>query len=314
MRHRAALFAAVALTIAVGMLASPFCLAKRGGRSLDQAEVDKITDACPGAPSATPKKSREMLVFSVTNGFRHGSIPYGAKALKIMGRKTGAYDAIVSDDLSNFEPANIKHFDVICFNNTTGELFVPKNVHKLPAEQKRAAVERDARLKESFLSWVRAGGGVVGLHAATDSFYQWPEFGQMMGGYFDGHPWNEKVFIKNEDREHPINVVLGGEDLVVVDEIYQIKAPYSRRKLRVLLSLDVGKCNMKKRGIKRKDNDFAVSWIQTWGKGRVYYMSLGHRNEIFWNPVVMKHILAGIQFAAGDLAADTTPSAKRTGK
>jgi len=253
-------------------------------------DVQRITDAVPSKATVQPKRPRKLLVFNLCKGFRHKSIPWGAKAFEIMGRKTGAYETVASSDISVFEPGSLRQFDAVCFNNTTRELFT------------------EERLKESLLDFVRGGKGIVGVHAATDCFYKWPEFGEMMGGYFDGHPWHEKVGIKLDEPGHPLCAVFEGKGFEIKDEIYQIKAPYSRDKLRVLLSLDTDKTNMKKKGIKRTDNDFAVSWIRSYGKGRVFYCSLGHRNEIFWNPLVLRYYLDGIQFAMGDLEADAISS------
>jgi HEAT repeat protein len=102
-----------------------------------------------------------------------------------------------------------------------------------------------------------------------------------------------------------------GQSYRVTDEIYQLRTPYSRENLRVLMSLDVATTNMnKKDAIKRKDGDFAVSWVRDYGEGRVFYFSLGHREEIFWNPKLLEAYLAGIQFALGDLPGDATPSAE----
>ncbi|HUU95613.1 MAG TPA: family 16 glycoside hydrolase [Phycisphaerae bacterium] len=253
-------------------------------------QIEKIKAAAPEKATAKPEKPRKLLIFNLCKGFRHGAIPLGAKALEILGEKTGAYEAVVSEDVSMFQPDKLRQFDAICFNNCTGELF------------------DDPALKESLLEFVKGGKGIVGIHAATDCFYKWAEFGEMMGGYFDGHPWNESVTVKIDDRDHPINAAFGGKAFEIADEIYQFRDPYSRHKLRVLLSLDTSKTDMTKRGIKRTDGDFAVSWVRQYGKGRVFYCSLGHRNEVFWNPAILRHYLDGIQYALGDLKADATPS------
>ena len=162
-------------------------------------------------------------------------------------------------------------------------------------------------LRKSFMDWVKAGGAVMGIHAATDCSYKWKEFGEMMGGYFAGHPWHMPVPIKNDDPKNPINAVFEGKGFTVTDEIYQFnRGVYSREKQRVILSLDMSQ--LKKKG-GRKDNDYAISWVKSHGKGRVFYCSLGHRDEIFWNPLVLKHYLAGLQWAMGDLKdVDITPN------
>jgi type 1 glutamine amidotransferase len=128
-----------------------------------------------------------------------------------------------------------------------------------------------------------------------------------MGGLFAGHPWHEKVGIKIDDPDHPLVSVFAKRGFYVTDEIYQFRDPYSREDLRVLLSLDMSKTSAKGG---RKDGDYAVSWIHSVGEGRVFYCSLGHRDEIFWNPRILQHYLDGVQYALGDLKADDTPSAE----
>ncbi len=260
-------------------------------------QIEKMQAAMPEQAPATPLKPRKLLVFTLCKGFRHSSIECGAKALELIAEKTGAYQVVVSDDIAMFGPDQLRQFDAVCFNNNTGEIF------------------EDPALKQSLLDFVRSGKGLIGIHAATDCFYNWPEFGEMMGGYFDGHPWyaNNTVSVKIDEPDNPINAAFGGKTFDIMDEIYQIKAPYSREKLRVLLSLDTTTTDMNRKGIKRKDGDFAISWISEYGQGRVFYCSLGHREDIFWNPTVLEHYLAGIQYALGDLKADATPSATAHG-
>jgi len=299
-------------------------------------DVAKMTKAMPDKAPAKPAKARKVLIYSHCNGFNHGAAIAAAKiALPMMGKKTGAYEAVVSDDLANLTPDKIKQFDAIVLSNTTGELFTVKgprkprkpdakrikDAAKLKKAQEKytkdlAAYEAKLKsgtkistegLRKSFMDWVKAGGGVIGIHAATDCSYKWKEYGVMMGGYFAGHPWHMPVPIKNDDPKNPINAAFEGKGFTVTDEIYQFnRGVYSREKLRVLLSLDMTK--LKKKG-GRKDNDYAISWVNTHGKGRVFYCSLGHRGEIFWNPLVLKHYLAGIQWAMGDLkGVSTTPN------
>ncbi|HPM22506.1 MAG TPA: DUF1080 domain-containing protein [Phycisphaerae bacterium] len=252
----------------------------------------KIRAAAPQQAPAKPAQARRLLVYTACQGFRHSAIPYCTAALEILGEKTGAFSVVASNDPAVFKPESLNTFDAVCFNNTTGELF------------------EDATLKQALLDFIRGGKGIVGIHAATDCFYNWPEFGALMGGYFDGHPWNETVTVKLDEPGHPVNAAFGGKPFEIADEIYQFKEPYTRHALRVLLSLDTDKTNMTRDGIKRTDKDFAVSWVRNYGLGRLFYCSLGHREEIFCNPAVLGHYLAGIQFALGDLPADATPSAR----
>jgi len=257
-------------------------------KGLPDADIEKIIDAAPDKATAKPAKPRTLLVFNRCGGFRHGSIPWGSGAIEIMGNKTAAYETVVSDDMAVFTPDHLEPLDAVVFNNTTRLRF-------------------DENQRKALMDFVQGGKGVVGIHGATDNFYDWPEAAEMMGGLFSGHPWHEKVGVKLDDPGHPLLAAFGGKGFYVTDEIYQFRDPYSRERLRVLLSLDMNKTA--KKG-KREDQDFAVSWVRSLGKGRVFYCSLGHRNEIFWNPAILRHYLDGIQFALGDLAADTTPSTK----
>ncbi len=274
-------------------------------------EIEKVNEALPSKATVQPKKARKILVFNLTRGFKHDSIPIGAKTLELMGQKTGAFTVDVSEDISMFEQENLEKYDAIVFNNTTGELFTPPNYKNMSVDEKKSADERSKLLKANLLNFVSSGKGIIGIHAATDCFYNWREFGQMMGGYFNGHPWG-KVIVKIDDPNHPINKAFNKQGFEISDEIYTYKDPYSRENLRVLLSVDweqsVQKLNLK--GGNRQDNDYALSWIRNYDNGRVFYCAFGHRHDIFWNKQILQHLLDGIQFALGDLKADATPSAK----
>ncbi len=257
-------------------------------------EIRKIEAAVPAKATVTPKRPRKLLVFNLCEGYVHTSIPYAAKALEIMGKKTGAFEVVQSTDMASFEPENLRQFDAVCFNNTSRLKFA------------------EPALRRSLMDFVRSGKGVVGIHAATDNFYNWPEAAEMMGGLFDRHPWrhNERCAIKIDEPDHPLNAAFKGKSFKLTEEIYQFKQPYSRYNLRVLLSLDMtSELNLNRKDVKRTDNDFAVSWVRKWGKGRVFYCSLGHNHHIFWNPAILQHYLDGIQFALGDLDVDAMPSA-----
>jgi len=274
-------------------------------------EIDKITQAVPQKATAKPAQPRKLLVFTLTRGFKHSSVPVAAKALEILGQKTGAFETVISDDIAMFEPAKLRQFDAVCMDNTTGDLFAPADLKKLPPDEQKAARQRSDDLRKSLVDFVSGGKGLAGIHAATDCFYQWPEYGQMMGGYFNGHPWG-KVIVKVDDPAHPLNAVFKGQGFQISDEIYTFKTPYSRDALRILLSVDWD-ASVEKLKLKpgtRQDNDYALSWVRNYGQGRVFYCAFGHDHAIFWNPAILQHYLDGIQFALGDLRADATPSAR----
>lgn len=268
--------------------------------------AEKIAEAIPAEPYAKPAKARKVLVFSKTAGFRHQSIATGKVALTEMGKKTGAFEAVISDDLENFEPKNIDQFDAIVFLCTTMDPFSPspEALKAMDDRDRKDAEKKVERLQKSLMSFVKGGKGFVGIHAATDTFYNWPEYGDMIGAYFDGHPWGSghEVSVKVEpgQEKHPLVAMFEGKNVDFKEEIYQFREPYDSKKLHMLLRIDPEKTNMKVDGIKRTDNDFGVSWARSWGKGRVFYCSLGHNDDMYWHPEVVRHYLAGIQWAIGD--------------
>ena len=272
--------------------------------------AEKISQVVPDAPYAKPAQPRKLLVFSKTMGFHHASIITGKMMLAEMGRKTGAFEAVISDDLEQFETANLKKYDAVCFLSTTGNVFLPRpeEMTKMTDAEKDVATKREARLKENLQNYVKAGRGFIGIHAATDTCHEWPEYGKMMNGFFDGHPWgaNTQVSVKVEpgQESHPLVAMFGGQNVEFPEEIYQLKDPYNSKSVHMLLRLDTEKTNMKVAGLKRTDNDYGIAWARHWDNGRVFYCSLGHNHEMYWNTKVIRHYLAGIQWAIGDFKVD----------
>lgn len=260
--------------------------------AVTEREVQQMTDAMPAAPVVKPAQERTMLVFSLCNGFKHSSIPYWAKALDIMSEKTGAFKVVHSIDMSVFNPDTLKQYDAICFNNTT-------------------KLTPDATQQKAILDFVRGGKGIVGIHAATDNFYDWPQGMEMMGGVFSGHPWtgDGTWAIKIDEPDHPLMASFKGQGFKIKDEIYRTAAPlYSRSKQRVLMSLDMSDPTTKNaKGVTPQDADTGITWIKPVQKGRLFYCSLGHDHAVTWNTAVLAHYLAGIQYAMGDLKVNDTP-------
>jgi len=275
-----------------------------------EEHINKILDAAPGKPSVEPKKERTVVVFSRSWGYKHQVIPYGKKAFELIGSKSGAYKAVVSDDVSLFEPEKLDNFDAVVFNNTNNEIFLPENFDSLSIEEKEKAIKYDALLKKSFVEFLKAGKGLAVMHAGVASFRKWDEFGEIIGARFDNHPWNSgsTVTLKVDEPDHPIVKAFEGKPFEVTDEIYQVKAPYSRDKLRVLLTIDTTQTDMTVKNIHRTDGDFAMSWIKNYGNGRVFYNALGHERHIFWDAAILRHLLDGMQYVIGDLECETTPS------
>ena len=261
---------------------------------LSEELVDQITQAMP-TTAVVPPRPRKILLFDRCEGFRHGSIPVGDVAFKIMGQTTGAFETFLTDDMEIFEPSRLKQFDAIIFNNTTSLKF------------------ENPKHREALMQFVKSGKGIIGVHAATDNFYTWPEAAEMMGGLFAGHPWTADGTwaMKLNDPGHRLNRAFAGKGFRIRDEIYQFCDAGGPEKLRILVTLDMADEATRARGAPpASENDYPVSWLREFGKGRVFYCSLGHNNEIFWNKAVLQHYLDGIQYALGDLDADATPTAK----
>ncbi len=262
-----------------------------------EEEISMIKAALPTKASAQPAKPRKVLLFYLTEGFYHKCIPIGNKAVELLGEKTGAYETVTCNDMAIFSKEKLAQFDAIIFNNTTRLKFENP-------EQRKALID-----------FAKSGKGIMGIHSASDNFYDWAEAAEMIGGQFDGHPWTSggTWAIKINEPGHILNRAFGGKGFMISDEIYQLKEPYSRDKLRVLVSLDMdNKANYEgvKSEPKREDKDNAISWIHRFGEGRVFYCSFGHNNHIFWNKMILRHYLDGFQYALGDLDADDTVSAK----
>jgi type 1 glutamine amidotransferase len=264
--------------------------------ALTTQEINKINAALPAKAKSSPKKIRKILVFNRSEGkYVHSAIPYGQKMLELMGKKTGAFTTVNSTDMSVFNPENLQQFDAICFNNSS-HLKFENPVHK-----------------KSLLDFVKSGKGFIGLHGAIVNFKDWPEGAEMLGGRFENHPWllTGLWSVKIDEPLHPLARAFKQDRLIVSDELYQLlDKPYSRNNLRVLLSIDMQdprNHKVDKTLVHRKDNDFALSWIKNYGKGRVFFCELGHNHHIFWTPHILEFICDGIQFALGDLKVDANP-------
>lgn len=272
------------------------------------ADAAKVDGAIPTSATTKPKKHRKVLVWVRATKYIHTSIGLGAYAVVEMGKKTGAYEAVVSNDLSSFEPENLKQFDAVILCNTTGDWIEPE-----PADMaKLSSMGKDreqiaAGLRKSLLDFVNHGGGLAGFHSATDANYHWPEFPRLIGGWFKGHPWHTGVTVKLVDPSSPLLAPFDGKGFDVTDEIYLFRN-YDPTNVHELLALDTSKPYRTHGGTnKPADKDFPIAWIRRQGNGRVFYSSLGHEQAIYWNAAVMKFYLNGFQYVLGDLNADATP-------
>ncbi len=288
-------------------LSNSFVLRKSGNTFalLEAGEVAKVAAALPEKATAQFFQPRKVLVYTAATGFYHDAIPLGARVVRMIGDKTRAWQTVVSNDKYMFEPETLNQFDAVYMDSTTGSMFGFKD---------KATNEA---IRKNFVEYVTGGKGLAGCHAATDCSYDWKEYGELIGGFFSGHPYGN-IMVKNDDPQSPINAAFKGEGFKFSDEMYVFgprgrdgkDQPYSREKLHVLLSIDVPNSKLDPKAGKRDDEDYAISWIHEAGKGHVFYCSFGHGHQPWWTPTILQHISDGVQYALGDLKADATPSKK----
>jgi len=282
-----------------------------------------INKNIPSAAVATAQKPRKVLVFGRTTNFRHYDGIVGAKYLIAeMGKKTGAWETVATDDISYFEADKLKDFDCVVMANTTGAPFseLPVKLEKMTPQEREAVKIRNERMRENLINYVKNGGGLFGIHAATDTFRlpedRYEPYLEMIGADFVGHPWYSTSDAVTCYWEEPQNAVAKGiwprGGAWVKDEIYMFGKFFDRSKVNVIMSLDVDRSpDRKSKMALREDKDCALVWIKDYGKGRVAYGAFGHSVKPYLeHPEICELYMRLLQFACGDLKADTASHAK----
>ena len=315
--------------------------AAQGGRGAapPQPQVPRVVDlmqmmsALPESAPARPQRPRRLLVLGRAQGFVHSSIPLAARTIEALGQKTGAWTTVISYDPADVNAGNLKQYDGIFLAGTTGTFLDD------PADPAATTARRQA-----LIEFVRSGKGLAAIHAATDSYHGaagpptaptpnaavdggsplWPDFNHMINGYFKWHwLYPTQIVVKIEDPENPINVpftylnqgsgVRLPRPFAIVDEVYTFnETSWSRANAHVLTSIDYAKMpaevKAQEPAPKRSDSDYALSYIRREGNGRVFVEVLGHDESIYKLTPMLAHILAGVQYALGDLQANDAPS------
>ena len=236
-----------------------------------------------GAGLARPSAAQSprpghLLYLTLSAGFKHATVAPSRDIVKEIGEKSGAFDVTFADDVAPFSEENLKHYDAVMFY-TTGEL--PMN----------------SQQKEALLDFVRSGHGFVGVHSATDTFYMWPEYLELIGGYFNDHPWHQNVTVDVVDPANPIVSALA-PSFQINDEIYQI-SDFQYRDTHVLLRLDPKSVDLTRKGVHRRFYGWPLAWTRNYGEGRVFYTALGHELAVWQDPRYQKMLLNGIKWAMG---------------
>jgi type 1 glutamine amidotransferase len=304
--------------------AAPAC----GGRSSNPRtacpdDVAKMMAALPATAPAKPARPRKVLVLARAGGWVHSSIPLAAKTVEALGTKTGAWATTLTYDAADITAQNLAQYDAIVLDSTTG-CFLDDPNDAAATSARRAA----------FLEFIRGGKGIAAIHAASDSYHGntcgepvgtptavpggvplWPEWNKIIGGYFKWH-WNDPqlITVKIDDPKNPLTAMFNGRDFEIHDETYTYNdESFSRANVHVLTSVNYDKMSpedKKKEPSPRADHDYALSWIRQEGRGRLFYEAHGHGERIYALTPMLEHLVAGIQYAIGDLKADATPSKK----
>jgi len=250
------------------------------------------------APPAQPQK-RVLAWADVRNGYQHDSISHALVTIERLGRESGSYDTVIRTDsqLVTKRPITFPAGTGIA----SGEQFNARNLNDFDAIFFFGVREIDlsAEQRADLLSFVKDDGkGFVAAHSAATAFFSWPEFGEMLGGRFDEHPWgiaDGTVVVDAPTfpamRHFPARVVLH-------DELYQLK-DFTRDKIHVLAHLDPSMLDLGRPLVHRRDGDFPVAWAKTYGKGRVFYSILGHDAADWDNPLLQRMYVEAIRWALG---------------
>ena len=241
--------------------------------------VSAVQDSSPGSsgsePSAQPEEvapAGRMLVFSKTAGFRHASIPAGIACMRLLGEELG-FDVVATEDSGVFTPKELKAFSVIVFLNTTGDVL-------------------DATQQVAFESWVRSGGGWLGVHSAADTEYDWPFYAELVGAYFDSHPPVQQAVVVVEQRDHPSTRMLPGL-WRRTDEWYTYRMN-PRPHVTVLATVD--ESTFTGGGM---DGDHPIAWCHDSLGGRALYTGGGHTKSSYDEGPFREHLKGALRWVVG---------------
>ncbi|WP_371786133.1 ThuA domain-containing protein [Streptosporangium subroseum] len=234
----------------------------------------------PAAAAVAADSPYDVLVFSKTAAFRHDAIPVGIQAIRDLGA-TGSFTVTATEDAAAFTTANLAQYEAVVFLSTTGDVL-------------------NAAQQTAFESYIRAGGGFVGVHAAADTEYDWPFYGQLVGAYFSSHPAIQQAGVKVENRGHAATATLP-QTWTRTDEWYNYQSN-PRSTARVLATLDESSYSGGTMGA-----DHPHVWCKTFEGGRSFYTGGGHTAASYTDSVFRAHLLGGIRYAAGRVKADCRP-------
>ncbi|QCX00557.1 ThuA domain-containing protein [Aggregatimonas sangjinii] len=270
------------------------------------ASIEKLASSETRIPT---ENKRKILVFSKATGFDHWTIPHNNEMLKILAKKTDAFEIHIGYDVTNFSASYLDGFDAVVLNNSNPkgpkrDLFY--DLLKANSSMSEEAItEAAAGYEDNLMEYVKNGGGLMLLHGAITVQNNSEKFSEMTGGSFDYHPKQQKMHVKEVDPEHPLVEAFKGDGFEHVDEPYLFKNAYFDYNFRPLLYVDTTKLEGLKKEVKNTTN--YVSWIKKYGEGRVFYTSASHNAQSLENSEFLQYLLDGMQYVVGDLECDDSP-------
>ena len=305
----------LALTLAC-LAYRPLCIAQEpADPAAWAAQVEKHAPPRPTAEvqSGEPRKA---LVFSLATGYQHSVTPYVDKVFQMLAQKSGALTVTISRDIEDLSAEKLRSYDVLVLNNTCSvgsrrNLFLDV-LESDPRYKELSAAQRQEKataFEQGLLDFVRGGKGLVAIHGAPTLLNNSAEFTKMVGGAFDYHPPCQQVTVRVVDPDHPLVAAFRDQGpLVYQDEPYCFAGAYNDHDFRPLLSFD----NQAVNDAQGRFDDQAryAAWIRPYGKGRVFFCSPGHVPDVYTSPALLRFVLDGTQYAAGDLRCDDTKPAQ----
>jgi type 1 glutamine amidotransferase len=211
-----------------------------------------------------------VLMVTTTAAFRHDSIPIARRVMETLAASTREFSLAATEDLSALDAGNLRSYDVVMFALTSGEL-------PLTASQKNALVD-----------FVSSGHGFIGVHSATDTLYEWPDYGRLVGAYFRDHPWTQQGSLIVEDAAHPASGGIG-DRFSLLEEFYTFQEN-PRGRVQVLLRLDAASVGA--------TGDYPLAWAHSFGAGRAYYNALGHFSGTWMDARFQRQLAGAIRWTA----------------
>ncbi len=277
---------------------------------IDDEWLAKIESIAPSKPTIKADV-RNILVFSQHTGFNHWTIPHNNEMLKIMAKKSGAFNVTIAKDADTFEKDNLKQYDAIILNNSNPS-GPDRNLFADLLKQNSSLDENTisklaAQFENNLMDYVAEGGGLMIMHGAITVQNNSMPFSKMVGGSFDYHPKQQEMHLKEVDPKHPMVQAFKGKGFVHTDEPYVFKNAYADYNFRPLLYIEADKIE----GLRKEviENTMYVAWIKKHGNGRVFYSSPSH-NAQSMNKELLQFFHDGIQYVAGDLKCDDSPIGK----